>query len=116
MLPKFAKTYDASSVVAANRRIWPSNIAFKVIAAAVPLLVVFLASGQNVILELAGPETHARMSQTSHTISQNRAFDNFAFGYLEFDWELGRVPGFGPINQTTSSEASSEIQLARSEN
>ena len=115
MLPKFAKTYDASSVVAANRRIWPSNIAFKVIAAAVPLLVVFLASGQNLILELAGPATHGKALQTSHAVVPSRAFDGFAFGYLEFDWEPGRVPGFGPIHKTTSLEASSETHFARSE-
>ena len=117
MLPKFAKcfVYAPISLLSADRRIWPSNIAFKIIAAAVPLLVVFFASGHNVVLELAGPETHARTSQTSHTVSQNRAFDDFAFGYLEFDWEPGRVPGFGPIYKTTSSEASSEIHLARNE-
>ena len=97
MLPKFAKTYDASSVVAANRRIWPSNIAFKVMATALPLLVVFLASDNNV-LELASPVAHGNPLQLVHARSPSQPLDDFAFGFLEFDWEPGQVPGFGPLH------------------
>jgi len=114
MLAKYAKyfVYAPAPIFSANRRIWPSTIAFKVIAMALPLLVVVLTPGRNAILELAGPATHGKALQASHATSQSHAFDNFAFGYLEFDWEPGRVPGFRPIHKTTSSEASSEIHLA----
>ena len=98
MLPKFAKTYDASSVVAANRRTWPSNIAFKVMAAALPLLVVFLASDNNVVLELASPAAHGNPLQPVRALSPSQPLDDFAFGFLEFDWEPGQVPGFGPLH------------------
>ena len=113
MLPKFAKTYDASSVVAANRRIWPSNIAFKVMAAALPLLVVFLASDNNV-LELASPAAHGNPLQPVRALSPSQPLDDFAFGFLEFDWEPGQVPGFGPLHPIeTLASRTNEVLLVQ---
>ena len=117
MLPKFTEcsVYAPMPPFSGDRGLWPSNIAFKVIAAAVPLLVVLFASGRTVVLELASPSTRGKAFQTPHVVSHSHAFDDFAFGYLEFEGEPGQVPGFGPLHKTPSSDAVSELRLTRSE-
>jgi hypothetical protein len=117
MLPKFTEcsVYAPMPPFSGDRGLWPSNIAFKVIAATVPLLVLLFASGHTVVSELVSSAPHGKAFQTSYVVPPGHAFDDFAFGYLEFEWEPGQVPGFGPIHKTPSSDAISELRLTRSE-
>jgi hypothetical protein len=81
---------------------WPSAISPGKIAAIVCLIAIatWMPYGSHSsLLPTLDPQ---KVTLTSNSES-SEAWD-FRFGYLEFEWEPGRIPGFGPLRKARMAD------------
>jgi hypothetical protein len=84
----------ASSINRGRRRF---NIASNLTILALFLLGISFLAGHTTTTRLLAAPTLPPVELTASSSVPDGFPPDFVFGYLEFDWEPGRVPGFGPL-------------------